>query len=359
MTTEALYSCNFRMFGTDNIAHQFTVRSDDYADFLTRRAELTEALLASGMTWTEQAAPVKGQYETDHIIGYIVTAIQKGTSAGQPAIACYNNRSKFAAYYLYKEDAHLFPKPWPTAPEFDGAAPEKDIALTHRKFHKLEWQLPITPRLTPDGEVEKKNGYIQYKPNRAATLDGAKKLPDVGKTVGGNSNTVYTHKRSAPEETEAKPGTCAEMMVDDERTEWWVHLNTAQQDVVSYARAFVRTYPTGVPKGVNHAVLLPSVMAELQKYCIFVAAGAGMDKPGIEAVTAYASQLLSDVAGTDAESVPYACTYWLASCIKEKDAKGNANPFHDMEWVKAFAECVVRIIAAEGIDMNDLDPLAW
>ena len=364
MTTEALFSANFHLFNADGVREQFTVRSDDYVEWMTQRATVIEALLAAGYTWTEQPKKEKvaGLYETDNIIGYIVTAIQKGPSAGQPAIACYNNRSKFASYYLYREDAHLFPKPWPSVPEFDGAAPEKDIALTHRKFHKLEWQLPITPRLTPDGEVEKKNGYIQYKPNRAATLDGAKSLPDVGKTSTGSvsgGTSTYTHKRAAPEFTAPKPGTCAEFMVDDERTEWWAHLSPQQQDVVSYARAFVRTYPTAVPAGVNYVVLMPSVVSELQKHCIFAATSAGMDKPSIEAVTAYASQLLSDVAGTDAESVPYGVTYWLASCQKEKDAKGNANPLLDKEWTVAFAEAVVRVIAAEGIDFDDVDALAF
>lgn len=363
MTTEALFSANFHMFNADGVREQFTVRGDEFGTWMTERMAVIDALLAGGYTWTEQPKKevIKGQYETDKVIGYFVTAIQTGPNAGQPSVSCYNERSKFVAYTLYKEDAHLFPAPWPTEVEFDGSTPEKDVALTHRKFHKVSWDLPITPKIDRvSGEVVKKNGYIQYKPNRAATLDGNKPLPDVGKSAkpaGGTS--AYTHKRNAPEFTSPKPGTCAEFMADDERTEWWIHLSPQQQDVVSYARAFVRTYPTNAPAGVNHAVLMPSVMSELQKHCIFAATAIGMEKPSIEAVTAYATQLLSDIAGTDAESVPYGCTYWLASCMKEKDAKGNANPLLDKEWTVAFAEAVVRVIAAEGIDFDDVDALAF
>lgn len=362
---EAMYSANWKMFNSEGVSEQFTVRGDDHSDFMERRDALIAALLASGLTWTEQAKKevVKGQYETDKVIGYFVTAIQTGPNAGQPSVSCYNGRSKFVAYTLYKEDAHLLPAPWPTEVEFDGSTPEKDVALTHRKFHKVSWDLPITPKINRvSGEVVKKNGYVVYIPDRTATLDGAKKLPDVGKTSAGSvsgGTSTYTHKRAAPEHTAPKPGTCAEFMVDDDRTEWWMHLTPQQQDVVSYARAFVRTYNTNVPAGVMHGPLLSSVMAELQRHCITIAVGAGMEKPSIDAVTAYASQLLSDVAGTDAESVPYGVSYWLASCLKEKDAKGKANPLLDIEWVKAFAEAVVRVIAAEGMNMDDIDELAF
>lgn len=373
---EAPYSVNFKLFNKENVQFQFTVRHEDPDIFAGNMDRLVGKLLEDGFTFTEQvkAGKVAGQYETDHIIGYMVGAIQKGKSAGEPVIYCYNNRSLFSAYYLYREDAHLFPAPWPKAPEYDGTAPDKETAINHRKYHKLEWDLPITPKTTPDGEIEKKNGYIQYKPNRDATLDG-KPAPDNGKAKPSGPGkapayvaatvTSYTHKLTVPVNPKLDDTTLHSVMeTEDSATMWWSDLAPAQRDTMSYARAFLRAMKKA-PAASNERVtaLLEPTFATLMEYVMKLARETGQPAPPLTMVLSYASWLLCDNAIEDvknpANEMPIGVVVWLAQCAKNTLADGSPNTKYDPEWLEAFAEIILRTIRAQGEIAVDEDELPF
>jgi hypothetical protein len=200
-----------------------------------------------------------------------------------------------------------------------------------------------------------KDGFIEYKADRAASLDGSppRPLPNVGHTTS-TAIIAYTHLRTIPNVTKYDGTMCASMMNgEDDQCEWWGSLPAQHQDVLSYARSFVRSYQvTSVSASKNPGmagIVFGLLYDEVQQVCGTLNIGA----PDKDAVIMYATEMLCDMATTDPAEMPVAPVQWLFECGMEKLPSGKPNPNFDPAWIEAFTNIILRRIEQDGVGASD------
>jgi len=342
---EAQFSCNFRMYNPDGELEQFTVRGDTPEQFAANRAAL-QALL-SGYSWEVPDKNTKPKKEP--IVGYVVGETKDGTVC----LHLYRRGLKFKAYTLYPEDKHLFPKPWPSKSEWPGVAPEQEDAVRRGYFHPLEFDLPVTPILDPEGNpVKSESGYIRYKPDRnytgGASVNSANRTEHKQPSTPSASSTStiqYIHRRALPNVGNYSSSQIGSESADEPtHNDWWRGLNAAEQDALMYGRTFVASYKKA-PASEHAQKIWQSITQQI----------ADMNGLDVRIVRVYAHYALTDHAHNPEEPPLTGIVQWLAECAMEKKADGKANPFYDPEWMSAFASILVKIYAADSDGGDDDD----
>lgn len=342
---EAQFSCNFRMFNAYGELEQFTVRGDSIMEFAVNRAAL-EAVL-EGYGWNPPANTVKPK--TEQIVGYIVSETKDGTIC----LHLYKRGLKFKAYTIYPEDKHLFPKPWPGKSEWPGIAPEQEDAVKRGYFRPLEFDLPVTPVLDPEGNPVKNDaGYIKYKPDRSYTGGSTTSSPSgtvanqVAPTKPNVGTIQYTHRRKLPDVGKYDTSQIGSESADEPtHNPWWGALNAAEQDVLMYGRTFVASYKKAPAS--EHAQKVWDVVTKQL---------ADLSKLDQRIVKVYAHYALTDAAHNPEEPPLTGVVQWLAECAMATKGDGSANPNHDPEWMAAFANLLVKIYAADSAGGDDEEP---
>ena len=342
---EAQFSCNFRMYNPDGELEQFTVRGDTAEQFAANRAAL-EAML-NGYTWDVPKERVKPK--TEPIVGYVVSETKDGTIC----LHLYKRGLKFKAFTIYPEDKHLFPKPWPTKSEWPGMAPEQDDAVKRGYFRPLEFDLPVTPVLDPEGNPVKNDaGYIKYKPDRNYTGNSSPSAPSgtaakPTATAKPTASTVqYTHRRKLPNVGKYDTSQIGSESADEPaHNDWWRALNAAEQDTLMYGRTFVASYKKA-PASDHAQKVWDAVTKQL----------ADLSKLDQRIVKVYAHYALTDNAHNPEEPPLTGIVQWLAECAMPNKGDGSSNPNHDAEWMAAFANLLIKIYAADSAGGDDEEP---
>ena len=355
MTTEARFSCTFKVFNTESAVEQFTVRGDEFEEFRQNYALLKQMLTQEQFTWREPDKNAQGK--TERIVGYVVSE----TKNREVCVHLYKRGLKWRSYTLYPEDRHLLPAAWPTRAEWMGTAPEMEDAKERNVFHPLEFDLPVVPVTDYDGNiVYNDDGRIKYKPDREAKGAGVNGAP-TAKAAAPNgasapqanqalrSTVQYAHKRKLPDVEKYSAAQIGDDSANEPINEyWWGGLNASEQDVLMYARTFIATYKRA-PVTDNGLKIWNAITEQMAQKTGFLDA---------RSVCAYTHWLLTNIPFEPDYAPATGVVQWLAECAMKNKADGSVNPHYDPEWMDAFTAIVVKAYRYDNDSDDEIESLS-
>ena len=162
MTTEALYSANFKLWHPDRVQVQFTVRSDEpgFADKVS--AEIA-AILSRGYV-AEEPLPQEGEKLQD-VCGWVLGEYKdKDSGQFKPCVYLYAERLEFKIATVYPEKFEELPIVR-QGKLCEGPAPTLDLARQKGYFNPAQFRIALVPQIDyGTGEPRRsEKGKVLYK----------------------------------------------------------------------------------------------------------------------------------------------------------------------------------------------------
>lgn len=161
--TESKFSANFKLYNSDGLAVQFTVREDDQAKHFQLLQSQLEVLSRSGWRVTEPTGNTKQKLL--HVVGWVLGEAEDRRSAGfRPCVHLYAGYGEFKQCTVYVEKLDELPIDISKARKWDGAAPDKASAAKRGVMNHCDFDVMLDPILQTDGNPKMNDkGFVQYK----------------------------------------------------------------------------------------------------------------------------------------------------------------------------------------------------